>query len=270
MMLLAAAIGLFLTLVYPLYDVDVKLHLPRIKESAAQKAESADISADILDYCIPTEDYLFRPFTFLDVSADVMQVKAAPAKKEEKVTAENVPATLDYAIVTEKNLFHPERKMPSEKKVEQEIVRPEIIFYGAVITDDKKIAYVEDKKNPYTTPGRGKRQTPLAQGAMIGGYKLTEVNSENIVLVRGDDKMVVNLRDQKDRTGTGTTTGKQSASAMTKLKTPSWPQMTSGPQLPSDAQMLPRPQAPPAGQPFNPSLTIPRGGGPAPPMTHGR
>jgi hypothetical protein len=155
LILLAVSAGLFLTLVYPLLDADVKVNIP--------------------------------------------QVKAESVKKEANIAPENMPTTLDYVIVTEKNLFHPERKMPLEKKEEERVARPEIIFYGAIITGEKKIAYIEDKKNPYFTPGRGKRQTPVVQGAMIGGYTLKEVNPETIVLVRGKDKMVVNLRDQKDR-----------------------------------------------------------------------
>lgn len=139
---------------------------------------------------------LVYPLLDADVKVRIPQVKTEPVKKEANLTAEKMPTTLDYVIVTEKNLFHPGRKMLEKEEM---VARPEIIFYGAIISGEKKIAYIEDKKNPYSTPGRGKRQTPVFQGAMIGGYTLKEVNPETIVLVRGTDKMVVNLRDQKDR-----------------------------------------------------------------------
>lgn len=131
------------------------------------------------------------------------------------------PMAVDYAIVTDKNLFHPERRYASSNiaKEDQPIERPDILYFGSVITSEKKIAYIEDKKNPYSTPGRGKRQTHLAEGAIIGGYTLKEVNPENIVLVRGDDKFVINLRDEKDRKP-GETTVKPAASSV-KPRTPS-------------------------------------------------
>ena len=144
---------------------------------------------------------LAYPFLNYDPNIRIPKVNAVTEMKAEKTAEQAAPAAADYIIVAEKNLFHPERRIPAEKKEEQVVVRPEIIYYGSIITHEKKIAYIEDKKNPYSTPGRGKRQTPVAEGAMIGGYALKEVNPETLVLVRGDDKMVVNLRDQKDRKG---------------------------------------------------------------------
>ena len=159
LILFAATAGIFITLVYPLLETDVKVDIPRIQTESAKKAEAKIIAA------------------------------------------ENPPTTLDYIIVTEKNLFHPQRRMPLSKAEEEMVTRPEIVFYGAIISGEKKIAYIEDKKNPYSTPGRGKRQKPVVEGTLIGGYTLKEINPETIVLVRGNDRMVVNLRDQKDRQG---------------------------------------------------------------------
>ncbi|MEN6373702.1 MAG: hypothetical protein ABFD75_02835 [Smithella sp.] len=154
---------------------------------------------------------LVYPLLDADVKVKIPQVKPEPVKQVAAVMpAENPPTTLDYVIVTEKNLFHPERRMPLSKAEEEKVARPEIVFYGAIISAEKKIAYIEDKKNPYSTPGRGKRQKPVVQGTMIGGYTLKEVNPETIVLVRGKDRMVVNLRDQKDRQATEPSTGQQS------------------------------------------------------------
>lgn len=154
---------------------------------------------------------LVYPLLYADVRVKIPRVKTEPIKKEANAAAEKIPTALDYVLVTEKNLFHPERKVPLEKKAEQQITRPEVIFYGAIITGEKKIAYIEDKKNPYSTPGRGKRQTPVVQGTLIGGYTLREVNPETIVLVRGDDRIVVRLRDQKDRNAAEATKGQRRA-----------------------------------------------------------
>ncbi len=147
--------------------------------------------------------------------------KAAQSDEEAKNVSEVSPMTVDYAIVADKNLFHPERRYATSNiaKEDSPVERPDILYFGSVITQEKKIAYIEDKKNPYSTPGRGKRQTQLAEGAIIGGYTLKEVNPENIVLVRGDDKFVINLRDEKDRNPGETTLKPHVASG--KTRTPS-------------------------------------------------
>jgi hypothetical protein len=63
------------------------------------------------------------------------------------------------------------------------------------------IAYVEDKKAPYSTPGRAKRQTALKKGGTIGGYVLREIEQNRIVLVRGEDRLVVMLDEKRKRMG---------------------------------------------------------------------
>lgn len=147
------------------------------------------------------------PLIDTKIKITIPKPKEVLAMNEEKAVAENVAIYLDYVAVTEKNIFHPERKMPSEKKEEQPLARPEIILYGTLITGEKRVAYIEDKKNPYYTPGRGKRQVAVNEGGMIAGYKLAEVKAESILLVRGEDKIVFTLRTQKERKS-GETTGK--------------------------------------------------------------
>jgi hypothetical protein len=118
---------------------------------------------------------------------------------KENATPEKAANNQDYAIIMEKNLFHPERKIPVEKKQEQQVARPEIILYGTLITDEQGIAYIEDIKNPYSTPGRGKRQVTVKEGDTISGYKLIKISVGSILLARGDDKMTVFLNTRKER-----------------------------------------------------------------------
>lgn len=103
------------------------------------------------------------------------------------------PSLSDYVIIAEQNLFHPDRKIPLEKKEAQQIPKPELILYGTLITEEMSIAYVEDKKNPKTSPGRGKRQTVMKKGDSVSGFVLREIEKDKIVLVRGDETMVVHL-----------------------------------------------------------------------------
>jgi hypothetical protein len=258
--LLAMSAGLFFTWVYPLLDTDIKVDMPRVEEAAVRQ-DSEDIaveSLNIIEYFDITRDDFFRPFIIFETRTDPPKLGGTQTAKQETVAVvENMPTALDYVIVTEKNLFHSERKAPSEKAGGQ-ISRPEIIFYGAIIDGETRIAYIEDVRNPYATPGRGKRQTPIVQGAMIGGYKLTEVNPETLVLVRGDDKMVVNLRDQKDRKDTETITGKQPPVAAAKPNTPSGPQMPVMSQMPVVQPAGPGP-APPIHRSAGPGFPLPTG-----------
>ncbi|MEE9910352.1 MAG: hypothetical protein K4571_01405 [Deltaproteobacteria bacterium] len=200
-LLLTASVVMFFMLVLPLITTEVKVQIPPVKGKSAGQAE-ANIAEDVslvLDYFTLNENKFPQPLLLAANRIKVPKTIDPTVKKEEKIAPGSVPTSLDFLVVAEKNLFHPDRRMTADKKEEQALVRPEILFYGAIITSDKRIAYIEDRKNPYSTPGRGKRQTPLAEGAMIGGYKLMEVDPETIVLVRGDDRMVVHLRDQKDR-----------------------------------------------------------------------
>jgi hypothetical protein len=115
--------------------------------------------------------------------------------------AQNLPAA-DYAVISGQNLFHPERKIPPEKQPEKVIPKPDVFLYGTLIADDASYAFIEDKKAPYSTPGRGKRQITLKKGDHLSGYTLNEITADRIVLVKGEEKVVVMLDDRgKRRTG---------------------------------------------------------------------
>ena len=55
------------------------------------------------------------------------------------------PSQADYAMISEKNLFHPERKIPPDNAVAIAAVipkPPELVLYGTLISDNLNIAYV--------------------------------------------------------------------------------------------------------------------------------
>lgn len=111
------------------------------------------------------------------------------------------PPMQDFAVISEKNLFHPDRIIPAEKK-EATIPRPEFVLYGTLIVDNVRIAYLSDKKAPRTTPGRGKRQVALKIGEVLSGYTLKEVLPDSAVMVRGDDRIdlkVISPENKKER-----------------------------------------------------------------------
>ncbi|HVN96476.1 MAG TPA: hypothetical protein VMT62_08615 [Syntrophorhabdaceae bacterium] len=144
-----------------------------------------------------------------------MNVRYTPPRPQTKATAEEQglndkapPASAaDFTTVAENNLFHPDRVIPPEKKDEQAFPKPDLVLYGTVVTNGVSLAYIEDKKSPQTTPGRGKRQTVVKRGDTVSGFVVREIGSDRIVLTRGDETMVVQLSvEGKQRGDTGSTT----------------------------------------------------------------
>jgi len=124
-----------------------------------------------------------------------LPVSKPPLAEEDKQpeTTAVSPSLSDYMVIAEQNLFHPDRKIPLEKKEAQQMPKPELILYGTLITEGMSVAYVEDKKNPKTSPGRGKRQNVMKKGDSVGGFVLKEIDADKIMLSRGDETMVVHL-----------------------------------------------------------------------------
>lgn len=141
-------------------------------------------------------------FPQLNIRVNVLSTpKKILTPKEKEPTESQIPSPTDYMIVGEQNLFHPDRKIPPEKKEEQAMPRPEFVLYGTLISDDISLAYLEDLKAPRTTPGRGKRQTSLKKGDTMSGYTLNDIEADKIVMAKGDDKIVVYVIDkQKSKT----------------------------------------------------------------------
>jgi hypothetical protein len=145
--------------------------------------------------------FVLFPLLTTKVTYKPSAVKPAPAVPQEATAPALSPPAPDYLIVAEQNLFHPERKIPPEAKDEKALPKPEILLYGTLITDTVRLAYVEDKKSPQSTPGRGKRQTVVKQGDLVSGFVLKEVEADKIVLTRGQEQIVVHLTDaEKQRT----------------------------------------------------------------------
>lgn len=120
------------------------------------------------------------------------------AAEEKIIEDELIPLSpADYVNIAEDNLFHPERRIPPEKKIEPELPKPDFVLYGTMVSDDLKVAYLEDLKAPRTTPGRGKRQTAVKKGDIFSGFTLLQVTPDNIVLVRGEELATVHVMDKR-------------------------------------------------------------------------
>jgi len=173
----------------------------------------------LISVIIMSISYSLLPLLDIKVKYTLPNAKKTVEDTKEKAVQTQTPSVVEYTMIAEENLFHPERKIPVEKKEEQPLPKPEFVLYGTLITDDISLAYLEDLKAPQSTPGRGKRQTALRKGDTMSGYTLKEVEAEKIVMVRGDDKMIVALNDlsrPKERKESAVTT----ASLQSQEKTP--------------------------------------------------
>lgn len=118
-----------------------------------------------------------------------------------KSVTDNMPepekslSQMHYAIIAEQNLFHPERKIPLEAKETQPALRPDFILYGTLVSENLKMAFLDDLKSPYSSRGRGKRQRSLKAGQSLSGYTLSEVFADKVVMTKGDEQIIVAVND---------------------------------------------------------------------------
>lgn len=138
--------------------------------------------------------FVFFPLLNMNTKYNTPSVlkKAVDEKKEEAAAEAKIPPFLEYTVIAEQNLFHPERKIP---EIKQELSKPEFVLYGTLIKDDIKLAYIEDRKAPRNTPGRGKRQTVLKLGDTMSGFTLKEIYPDKVVMVRGEENIVIKVID---------------------------------------------------------------------------
>ena len=165
---------------------------------------------NLLNFIIFSSIIAFSYFFLLPIFTIEVKLPAASGvpleavgQKQEGLAEQPVNLPLqEYAVIAEKNLFHPDRIIPPEKKAEIAVPRPEFVLYGTLIADNVSIAYMSDKKAVRTTPGRGKRQVGLKLGEILSGYTLKEVLSDRVVMVRGDDRIEIRViapENKKDR-----------------------------------------------------------------------
>ena len=204
--------------------------------------------------------FVVSPLFSVSVKYSPPPAKKAAETKEASPAPARVPSPLDYAVIADQNLFHPERKIPVEKAAAAPLPKPEFVLYGVLMTDDASIAYMEDKKSPQSTAGRGKRQAALRRGETISGFTLKEIEADKVVMVRGEEVISVSLNDShtpKEREAAaapaqpkpgaqppGSTFQPQPATPATTAPPPSAPQQAAPPPQRAQPGQQPAPGAP--------------------------
>lgn len=221
-------------------------------------------SINVLNILLAAALLLFGYFVVYPLMETKVQYTPPAAKKgaaEAESAQESPPATvaqfqspLDYSAISEQNLFHPERRIPPEKKEAPPLPKPEFVLYGTLVTDDLQIAYIDDKKAPYSTPGRGTRQQGIKLGQTISGFVLKEIGTDRVLMVRGEETMVVQL-DDATKPKARELGGAAPTAATTPAMTPVQPPVPAR----QRGMVAPTPQAPTgAPQPESPAVATPQ------------
>ncbi len=153
-------------------------------------------------------NYSILPLLNINFKYALPSQKKAFMDKQATETEHHIPSPSDYLIISEENLFHPERRISPEKKEEPPpLPKPDIVLYGTLITDTTSVAYLEDLKVPRTSPGRGKRQIALKKGDTLSGFTLKEIDVDKIVMMRGrrkDDSLCPRCPETKNKNSNST------------------------------------------------------------------
>jgi hypothetical protein len=159
-------------------------------------------------------NYTILPLFNMSISYTLPRGKKPPVEQDEKIAESTIPSLTDYVMIAEDNLFHPERKIPAEKADTQPLEQPEFVLYGTLITDGVSVAYLEDLKSPRSTQGRGKRQVAVKIGDNMSGFTLKEIYPDKVIMVRGEDTMVVDLLDSSSKKTRGSTSPSEMPKAL--------------------------------------------------------
>ncbi len=145
------------------------------------------------------------PFLNVTIKTSLPPVGKVSAEAVKEQTSRPIPAFADYLAVSDQNLFHPERKIPQEKRVENPntnpVPKPDLVLYGTLIADNLSIAYIQDRKAPFSTPGRGARPRQMKKGESINGYILREIEPSRVLFMKGEERLVVLLDDKNKKRG---------------------------------------------------------------------
>jgi hypothetical protein len=137
--------------------------------------------------------YILSPLLYPQVAFTLPSPKKPLEIKEEKSAESPPPSPMEYTIIAEKNILHPERKIPVDKAAAPPLPTPEFVLYGTLISDDISLAYLEDKKASTAAQGKGKRPKAIRKGETMTGFTLKEIEADKVVMVRGEEKIEVKV-----------------------------------------------------------------------------
>ena len=166
-------------------------------------------------------NYMLFPFLVRSVRFSLPQAKTGTDTSRAALTPGELPkapSPADYTAISEHNLFHPERIIPVEKVEGQAAPKPDFVLYGTLISGSAKLAFMDDLKAQFSSPGRGKRQRTIKIGQVLSGYTLSELFPDRVVMVIGDERIEVRVTEASKIKTTGPAKPAASAKPVVPLK----------------------------------------------------
>jgi len=124
----------------------------------------------------------------------IEEVHPPEKKTQGKIKSETDETKKDivaYQVIVQKDLFRPTRTEWKEEAIKSGLPpTPPPTLYGIMITDNDRIAILEE------SPSSIKRKIYRVKD-QIGGFVVSEIEREKVVLIRGEEKIVVSLREIK-------------------------------------------------------------------------
>ena len=114
-----------------------------------------------------------------------------------------------YAIISEKNLFRPDRtewviEKTDSKMLDKKIDTSKLELFGTIIVGDKKSALIFDKQTTLKDKKKRKKINRKAElyslGDYIGGYVLSSIDAKRVVLDYYGEKTTLYLHEGKEPT----------------------------------------------------------------------
>jgi hypothetical protein len=109
-----------------------------------------------------------------------------------------------YAIISEKNLFRPDRtewviEKPADSKMVDKKVDPDKLqLFGTIIVGDKRSALIHEKKPKKKDTAKGNEIYFL--GDYVGGYVVSAIDEKKVELDYYGDKLTLYLHEGKEST----------------------------------------------------------------------
>lgn len=137
----------------------------------------------------------------------VLVLSAAIARAEETNTVRNAqapaavePGSFDeFKIITQRNIFDPNRSAPGQPRRSQETARPKRIDYvnlvGVMSYEKGRFAFFDGSSSEY--------RKSVKPGDSIAGYRVADVTQTKVTLERGDKKLELPVGGQLKREDDG-------------------------------------------------------------------
>lgn len=134
-------------------------------------------------------------------NAGTKTVAGPEAEEETKLVPQ------EYKIISDENLFHPDRtivKFVPPTKPEEKLPPPDFVLYGTMLTDSVKLAFIDDKRAPYNTPGsQQKRSRTLKVGDTLSGFTVKEIDHEKVIMARNSEEIILKKSASSDKPAPG-------------------------------------------------------------------